>query len=337
VKILLASHRFSPDIGGIETVSALLASEFARGGHEVRVITETAEEDLRDWPFTIARKPSPGEVLRQVAWCEVFFQNNISLKNLWAGLLLRKPWVVTHQTWIGNFAGAGGWPAHVKRLLLRFGTNVAISGAVARHIATKAVQIIGNPYDEQVFHLLPHLRRDRDLVCLGRLVSDKGVNVLLRALGLLRERKIAPGLTIIGKGPEEETLRKLAATLGLGAQVDFSGPLTGPPLAEMLNRYRILVVPSTWAEPFGIVALEGIACGCVVIGSEQGGLPSAIGPCGVTVPNGDAGALAAAIERLLGDAALQEQYRVGAPAHLARHTPQAVGAAYLQVFAHATR
>jgi glycosyltransferase involved in cell wall biosynthesis len=224
----------------------------------------------------------------------------------------------------------------MKRLLLRFATNIAISEAVARHIRTKAVQI-GNPYDPETFMMLPGCVRDRSLVFLGRLVSDKGADVLLRALGLLRERNLTPSLTVIGSGPEEGALRALSAELGLDAQVNFAGPLAGAPLAAMLNRHRILVVPSRWAEPFGIVALEGIACGCVVIGSEQGGLPSAIGPCGCTVPNGDAPALAAAIERVLGDGPLQAQYRAGAAEHLARHTVPSVAAAYLAVFDKAVR
>jgi glycosyltransferase involved in cell wall biosynthesis len=224
----------------------------------------------------------------------------------------------------------------LKQWVSRCATNIAISEAVARRIGAKAVQI-GNPYDPETFMLLPGCVRDRSLVFLGRLVSDKGADVLLRALGLLRERNLTPSLTVIGSGPEDAALRALSAELGLDAQVNFAGPLAGEPLAAMLNRHRILVVPSRWAEPFGVVALEGIACGCVVIGSEQGGLPSAIGPCGCTVPNGDAPALAAAIERVLGDGQLQAQFRAGAAEHLARHTVPSVAAAYLAVFDKAVR
>jgi glycosyltransferase involved in cell wall biosynthesis len=222
----------------------------------------------------------------------------------------------------------------LKRLILRFGRNIAISEAIARHIGAKSVQI-GNPYDQETFRVLPDSRRDLALVFLGRLVSDKGADVLLRALGRLRKMGLAPPLTIIGNGPEEAALRALAAELGLETQVNFADALTGEPLAAMLNRHKILVVPSRWQEPFGIVALEGVACGCVVIGSEQGGLPSAIGPCGSTVPNGDDAALADAIGRLLGDEPLQAEYRAAAAGHLARHTAPAVAAAYLEVFAQA--
>jgi glycosyltransferase involved in cell wall biosynthesis len=336
LNILISSHCFSPSIGGIETVSALLGTEFARLGHGVTMLTQTAGSDPQTWPFEVIRNPGARALFRLVKSCDVFFQNNISLQTVWAALLLRKPWVVAHQTWLTATDGRATWQTHVKRRLLRFATNIAISEAVARHIGGKSVQI-GNPYDPQTFMLLPGCVRDRSLVFLGRLVSDKGADVLLRALGRLRERNLTPSLTVIGSGPEEGALRALSAELGLGVQVYFAGPLAREPLAAMLNRHKILVVPSRWAEPFGVVALEGIACGCVVIGSEQGGLPSAIGPCGCTVPNGDAPALAAAIERVLGDGQLQAQYRAGAAEHLARHTVPSVAAAYLAVFDKAVR
>jgi len=79
-------------------------------------------------------------------------------------------------------------------------------------------------------------------------------------------------LTIIGSGPEEYSLRKLADDIGITGQVSFLGVKRGEESARLLNQHEILVIPSRWEEPFGIVSLEGIACGCVVIGSEGGGL-----------------------------------------------------------------
>ena len=75
--------------------------------------------------------------------------------------------------------------------------------------------------------------------------------------------------------------RNKRRALSLAENVSFVGPKSGDGLAEILNQHQILVVPSRWAEPFGIVAVEGIACGCVVVGSVAGGLPEAIGGCGV--------------------------------------------------------
>jgi glycogen(starch) synthase len=92
-----------------------------------------------------------------------------------------------------------------------------------------------------------------------------------------------------------------------------------------------MAVPSRWAEPFGIVALEGIACGCVVVGTDLGGLPEAIGRCGVTVPNSDISAMARALRSLLEDDGLRAEYRFFATVHLVRHSRSEVARSYLRV------
>jgi Glycosyltransferase len=92
-----------------------------------------------------------------------------------------------------------------------------------------------------------------------------------------------------------------------------------------------LVVPSRYDEPFGIVALEGIACGCLVVGSSGGGLKEAIGPCGLTFPNGDAVALTNLLDRLLADPGAGHDLLGHAPEHLARHSAAAVALSYERV------
>ncbi len=319
MKLLLSSHAFHPSIGGIETASRLLAEEFVAAGHSVRVVTQTADSGERAFSFPLLRRPSPRALFAAVRWCDVFFHNNISLQTAWPLLVLRRPWVVTHQTWIPR----AGLVGKMKRFALRRACSVAISRAVARDCGGPCA-IIPNPYQDDLFRLLPDVARDRELIFVGRLVSDKGADILLRALSLLAQNGRRARLTIAGSGPEDSRLRELARELGVTEQVTFSGALAGEPLVRALNAHRILVVPSRWAEPFGIVALEGIACGCFVIGSEEGGLPEAIGPCGATFPNGDAAALAAQIERAVSVPPLHD-----ARPHLARHRRGVVAAKYL--------
>jgi glycogen(starch) synthase len=328
MKILFSSYVFYPSIGGVETVSWLLAEQFARAGHEVELITETPGGEIAGGNYRVTRKPSLLELIRLLRWCDLLFQNNISLRSLVPARLLRKRAIVVHQTWIQNESGGMGWNDRIKHALLPGVTNVAISRAVADVLGVPAA-IIGNPYDETIFRVLPNGLRDKALVFLGRLVSDKGVDLLLEALKLLRDDGLTPDLTIVGSGPEDANLRRLAAESGLASQVTFVGEKSGAALAEILNRHRILVAPSRWPEPFGIVALEGLACGCVVIGSRDGGLKEAIGPAGVTVANGDAPALANALSTLLRNPAECDRLRQNAPAHLARFTARSIADAYL--------
>ena len=327
----MAPTIFFPVPGGIETVTNLLAHEFIRLGHEVRVITQTPGGG--DFPFGVIRGSSALELFLNVRWCDVFLQNNISLRTLWPLLFVRRPLFITHQTWITNPDGSTGWQHRLKRFVLRYATSFAISNAVAETLPVPAVRV-GNPFDDQVFKNSPSERRDRELIFVGRLVSDKGVTVLLDALKLLATN---PRLTIAGDGPECAALENQVAELQLQSQVEFVGRREGEELAKLLREHQVLVVPSFWQEPFGIVALEGIACGCVVIGSAGGGLAEAIGPCGMTFPNGDRTALAAAITTLLANPDERARLRQSATSHLARFTPRHVAGIYLESMEKARR
>jgi len=336
VKILLSSHAFYPDIGGIETASELLAAEFVRLGHEVRIITQTSGADREGWGFEVLRKPGARALLQAVRWCDVFFHNNISLQTLWPLLFVRRPWVVTHQTWISRLDRTLDWRDHLKRFLLRGATNISISRAVAESLPV-ASDLVPNPYRDDLFYPMPDVAWESDIVFLGRLVSDKGADLLIESVKLLRDGGLTAGLTVVGSGPEEGALKALAQTLGVAPQIHFVGPKSGVELARILNAHRVMAVPSRWAEPFGIVALEGIACGCVVVGSQEGGLPDAIGPCGVTFPNRNAPALASALCETLTQERRWERLRAGAPEHLAKHTANAVATEYLKIFQRALR
>jgi glycogen(starch) synthase len=330
MKILFSSYAFSPSVGGIESVSAVLAEEFTRAGNAVDLVTETPGAGNGDASYRVIRRPAWRTLRGLLRECDVVFQNNISLRHLIPALLVRKPTLVVHQTWIQSESGRIKWNDRLKRRLLPRVTNIAISQAVASRLSVPC-RVIGNPYRDDLFRLMPVIAREKTLVFLGRLVSDKGVDLLLHAMKILQPEGFTPSLTIVGTGPEEEKLRQLSRDLELDSQVTFAGQQSGNALAELLNQHRIMVVPSRWAEPFGVVALEGIACGCVVLGSENGGLREAIGPCGLTFENGNAPALADGLRQLLRESTLQESMRQRAPSHLANFTARKIAAQYLEI------
>ncbi len=333
MRILFYSPAFLPNVGGLELNVANLATRIAAAGHEVVVVTRTAGRGLDDFPFPVVRRPSPLELLRWTRWCDVFHQANVSLRGLWPLLLVRRPWVVSHHSWYCRTEGHIAWPDRLKRYLLRFAAaSISVSQAVADDLATPSV-VIPNPYRDDLFRLLPGVAKTEELVFVGRLVSDKGMDVLLDALALLASEGIEglrPRLTVVGDGPERPRLEEQAARLGVAGQVGFLGTRTSEELVEILNRHRILVVPSRYREPFGIVALEGIACGCVVVGSEGGGLKDAIGLCGETFRNGDAADLARVLGRRRRHPEMDEECLRHAEHHLARHQAERAAAAYLR-------
>jgi len=113
-------------------------------------------------------------------------------------------------------------------------------------------------------------------------------------------------------------------------QVTFAGQRTGSELAALINQHRIMVVPSR-SEGFGIVALEGIACGCIVVGSDTGGLPEAIGNCGIIFRSGDVVDLSKVLMQVLADKAVEERILAAREHHLARFTRREVARQYLEV------
>ena len=327
MKILISSHAFAPSIGGIETVTALLAEEFSRRGHSIKIVTQTPGETLEN----VSRSPSVGQLVSLLKWCDIFWQNNLSLRTIWPALIMRKPIVVTHQGSYCRRPNGIDLALRTQGVVANRVTGIAISQYVASFFSPRPI-VVPNPFDSELFRNSETGQRDLDLVFLGRLVSEKGVDLLLHALRSLNQRDLQPRLTVVGSGPEESRLRGLTTELSLDRQVQFVGSKRGDALAKELTRHKLLVVPSRYDEPFGVVALEGIACGCAVIGSSGGGLPEAIGPCGVTFPNGDVEALANTIAMLLGGTAQREHFAANAPDHLARFRPSVIANFYLDLF-----
>lgn len=327
MKILFTSHRFYPFIGGIEVNSEILARYFSSKGHEVHVVTNTTGGEDAAFPFEVTRRPSRKKLVSLHRWADVVYQNNIELGSLWPAFLTRKPTVISVRTWLRANEGRTRPVDLLKKWALsRADAVIAISEAVRRDTFPRAV-VIGNPYRSNLFRVLPDVRRRNSVVFVGRLVSDKGADLLIRAYAEVKDD--ADGLTLIGTGPEETSLRRMASDLGVEAR--FTGPLQGEDLVRELNQHAILAVPSRWAEPFGNVALEGMACGCVVVGSDGGGLPDAIGPGGLVFERGQASSLAAQIRRILQEPELREALRAQAVAHLESHREETVCRKYLNI------
>lgn len=145
----------------------------------------------------------------------------------------------------------------------------------------------------------------------GRLVSEKGLDVLLQALARVANVR----LLLVGTGPECEALERLSEQLGLIGRVHFLGGLPSTRMTSFFQSVDVLVLPSltrsNWKEQFGRVLIEAMASGAAVIGSDSGEIPSVIGDAGLVVAEGDAEALALAIERLRDDGLRGELSRRG--------------------------
>jgi glycosyltransferase involved in cell wall biosynthesis len=269
------------------------------------------------------------------ARADVVLHNQFGLRLAWPMLATPTPWVALHHTWLPR-DGRGAQAADLKRRLLRRALQVAVSRPLADSVAPDCL-VLPNPYDDRLFRARPETRRDSDLLFVGRLVSDKGAALLLQALDLLQRRGTTLRLTVAGSGPELPALRRQALALGLAERVRFVGALQGEDLARAYAGHKVLAVPSVWDEPFGLVVLEALACGCLPVVADSGALPQAAGPCGLVASRGDPAAWADALARAVADNALRARRLAGAAAHLAPHGRDAAAAAHLDLLAHAAR
>ena len=140
-------------------------------------------------------------------------------------------------------------------------------------------------------------------------------------------------LTIIGDGPERRKLEALTSALNINSSVRLIGAQHGEQLVATLNRHELMVVPSLWREPFGVVALEGLACGCIVLASDGGGLPEAVGPAGILFKRGDLKDLSEKLKFLINNTDVRHRLRSLALDHLTTFRKDYVCKQYLQILA----
>ena len=271
-------------------------------------------------------------------------------------LLLRRGarLVVTHHADMVGFGLAGRLAVALYRQLLRRTRVVTVLSlkhrGLARDMQGVAVDFAALPValdagryaatDAIKARAGEFRRAHRDasalFVFVGRLVPYKGLDVLIAAMAR------APGLhcLVIGDGPRRAALEAQAEATGLAGRLAFLGPVDEAEKLAALHAADAFVLPSiTVAEAFGIAQVEAQLCGLPVVTTD---LPSGVtevtrdGETGLVVPPGDPEALAAAMSRLAGDAALRARLGAAGQAHaLATYTPDAVRSALLEIYARA--
>lgn len=143
------------------------------------------------------------------------------------------------------------------------------------------------------------------LLSVSRHDPRKGIDVLLRALARLKERRVPFRACLVGEGRLLETNRRFAASLGLGSEVSLPGLV--PDVLPYLGRADVFVLPSREEQSGSISLLEALQAGRPAVASACDGIPEDVtdGTDALLVPPDDAPALADALERVLGDPALR--------------------------------
>ena len=159
------------------------------------------------------------------------------------------------------------------------------------------------------------------LLNVGRIDGRKGIDT---AIGALAALPAEARLEVVGDGDERElaTLRALAAELGVAERVTFAGPRDRAGLLDAYEQADVVVFPVVWEEPWGLVPLEAMARGRPVVATGRGGSAEYLrdGENCLLFDPGDAGALAAAVERLAADGALRRKLVEGGRRTAPEHT-----------------
>lgn len=190
---------------------------------------------------------------------------------------------------------------------------VANSDAMRRRLLLEGngpVEVVTNGVPIAVCR--PRLHNPPTVSFAGRLVQQKGADVLIHAFAKVVPKIPEARLLIAGEGPDQSVLIQMIRSLGLDSSVTLLGHLPAAEMERRLAEAWVHVVPSRWAEAFGMTAVEAMMRGTAVVASRCDGLEEIVrdGMTGQLVPPGDPVALAEALCRLLRDSALSE--RLGA-------------------------
>lgn len=320
---------FYPHRGGIETRMHDTARLLAARGHDVTVLTgrlpDTAEEEVTEWGYRVVRLPS--------RLIDVYNPPYISSKGVLEALESMDAdvvnynyrWAPSYNRDLARYDGRKVFTYHnmwgegiglqarlseinddlFRRTLDTFDRIVCVSDHVRDDLTRRGI-----PEDRTVTVPtcieLPPAREAPEgdyILSLGRLVSTKGLGYLIDAM-----REVDCRLVMCGKGPEERSIRRRVAELGLEDRVVLRGYVSEEEKKDLIDGCKLFAMPSLF-ESFGLAALEVMSHGKPLVYSGVDGLPETVRGGGVQVPPRDAAAIASAINGLLADD--DERHRLG--------------------------
>lgn len=145
------------------------------------------------------------------------------------------------------------------------------------------------------------------ILALGRIVKNKGFHILLRAFANINNMA---HIVIAGDGPAINELKSISEDLGISSKVTFAGHVPHDKLDGLYQKCSLVVVPSVWPEPFGLVGIEAMSYRKPVVAFDVGGISEWLkhGETGFLVRPGDEEALAEKIKLLLNNPDMSEQF-----------------------------
>jgi glycogen synthase len=332
MRVLYWCQQYWPSIGGVEVLAAAFVHDMGRRGFEFTVVTSEANHPLPsedshdgvaiyrlpfaralggpDLPALIDATGAVARLKRRLRpdLVHVQFSDPSALFHLRTRHVHPAPTVVSVHVAPPRTVG----PQSLLAALLSMSAWItAPSQAVADDLmallpaVAPRTSVIHPAMRRPALHPAPLPRTPAVLLCLGRVVADKGFDLALEILPDLMAEFPDIQLVIAGDGAARPDLERQASVLGIDPAVEFTGWISPDAVPALINRATIVLVPSRWREAFGIVALQAAQMGRPVVCTDTGGLPEVVEHrrTGFVVPREDRAALATAVARLLRDPA----------------------------------
>lgn len=346
MRILIWTDAFLPEIGGMEVFCMRLAVGLKERGHECLIVTNRRDSTqvgpsfyqgipVHGFDFQNAAFASNLRLLREqheacgpviAAFDPDVTHLNIAMRSALGFMLQQRqksrPTVLTlHDNLL--FKHQQGLSS---ALLDSVDAIAAISESVRLNalswrpeIATKLHKVLNAlPMPEVLPTLLP---TEPCLLAFGRLVKDKGFDLAIEAFARVARQFPTATLTMAGEGSEFRNLQALAREAGLAERIHFPGWIDPEDIPALLNRHSLVLMPSRWQEPFGLVALQTAQMGRPIIASRTGGIPEIVvdGQTGILFENENLPALTEALRLLLGNPTLGSRLGEQAYRHALNH------------------
>lgn len=302
LRVLYWTEIFLPYIGGTEVVGAQLLAGLRQRGHEFIVVTSHGHLDLPDedrhegipvyrfpfWTAITSRDVQQFAEIRQrvAAVKRSFAPDLVHVHAVGPSLMFQlrsatahpAPWLFTphtpladqeagRETILGEAFQSADWVVSVSEA--QWQSIHRLSPETAAHSS-----VIYWGLEPPSLSPEPLSFADPRVLCLGRLVTDKGFDVALSAFARLVDRFPRLRLIMIGEGPARSDLEQQAAGLGIANAVEFTGRV--PEIAPYLNAATLVLMPSRWEETFGLVALEAALMGRPVVATRVGAVPEIV-------------------------------------------------------------
>tara|TARA_R110001583_G_scaffold150543_1_gene302545 strand:- start:1578 stop:2651 length:1074 start_codon:yes stop_codon:yes gene_type:complete len=285
-KIVISTYTFLPDIGGVATNSLTIAEAFIAKGYDVTVVTLTGEKSDYDGKIKVVRKPNLFTLMKLYFYADWILYSNLSVKLCWPAIFLHKTSALHHHSSSAfSRSNVSGMSGYMKRYVENKVISKSIHFVNSEFTKTDA----GCFFDKRQAHItypivqktkiserIVNKYKERNgAIFVGRIEKEKGVSYLLENINLIKEKLNVKEITFVGDGTLLETIKENKPN-----GTNFVGAVDLNRVHELMEKSEYVFVPSIWQEPFGIVAVEGLASGAIVISSDRGGLPEALGDLG---------------------------------------------------------